>query len=172
MNGKIIADETITSLLEMADWAPTHGHTEPWRFIVFRHEALQDFCAAHAELYKQITPEERFLQATYEKLQKQGELASHLVIAYMKRGDNPKIPELEEICATACAIQNFLLAAQAQDLGVLWSTGGLTYNPALKTHLGLSETDQVLGLLYVGLTDEPKKQGRRTVPLAVKAVWK
>jgi len=172
MSGGIIADDTITQLLEMADWAPTHGHTEPWRFIVYRHEALQEFCQAHADLYKQITPEEKFLQATYEKLQKQGSQASHLIITYMKRGDNPKIPELEEICAVACAIQNILLAAEAQDLAVLWSTGGLTYNPALKNFLGLAESDKVLGLLYLGLTDEPKKQGRRTVPLAAKTTWK
>ena len=35
-----IADELIAEVLENANWAPTHRLTEPWRFMVFRGEAL------------------------------------------------------------------------------------------------------------------------------------
>jgi nitroreductase len=43
MNGKKIPDEQITSLFELADRAPTHGLTEPWRFIVYADPAA--FCS-------------------------------------------------------------------------------------------------------------------------------
>ena len=30
MNGKSVPDEKVMQLLGLADWAPTHKHTEPW----------------------------------------------------------------------------------------------------------------------------------------------
>lgn len=29
-------------MLEAANWAPTHGKTEPWRFVVLSEDALQE----------------------------------------------------------------------------------------------------------------------------------
>ncbi len=34
--------ETIEQLLEAANWAPTHGKTEPWRWVVLSEDGLQD----------------------------------------------------------------------------------------------------------------------------------
>ena len=52
MNGNKIDDAIIRQLLALADWAPTHARTEPWRFVVFAGNAVPAFCADHAELYK------------------------------------------------------------------------------------------------------------------------
>src|SRR6476620_11765381 len=105
-NGQKIPNEQIKQLLELADWAPTHAHTEPWRFKVFAHRQVQQFCLDHAELYRQHTDPEKFMQATYEKLMHMGDHTSHILIAIMQRGTNPKIPVIEEIAATSCAVQN------------------------------------------------------------------
>ena len=36
---------------------PTHGHTEPWRFMVFMlPDKIEVFGNLHATLYQQITP--------------------------------------------------------------------------------------------------------------------
>ena len=171
MNGKKIEDTTIRKLLELADWAPTHGHTEPWRFIVFANDAVQQFCKDHAELYKAHTIEEKFETAKYEKLFHNGDQCSNIIAAYMKRGTNPKITVREEICAVAAAMQNILLGASALDIAALWSTGGLTYHNAMKTYFGLEEEDHMIGLLYLGYSDAPPKEGRRIVPLAEKIEW-
>src|SRR5438128_7730608 len=104
-NGRKIPDEQIKQLLELADWAPTHAHTEPWRFRVFAHRNVNQFCLDHAELYRHNTDPDKFLQATYDKLLHMGNHTSHILIAIMQRGDNPKIPALEEIASTSCAIQ-------------------------------------------------------------------
>ena len=32
----------LEQMLEAANWAPTHGRTEPWRFVVLGADALQD----------------------------------------------------------------------------------------------------------------------------------
>src|SRR2546423_15482648 len=85
MNGKVIGDDKITHLLRLADWAPTHGRTEPWRFIVYGNAKIKEFAADHSNLYRDHTPAERFKDATYEKLKHTADGASHIVIAYMKR---------------------------------------------------------------------------------------
>ncbi|HWB27362.1 MAG TPA: nitroreductase [Chitinophagaceae bacterium] len=170
LNGKKIDNKTIQRLLELANWAPTHGFTEPWRFIVYSGEAVTRFCHEHAELYKASTPADKFNSGKYEKQKHNGNNASHIILVYMQRGSNPNITALEEICATAAAVQNILLGAEALGISVLWSTGGAVLQPAMKEYAGLGEHDVMIGLLYMGYTDEPAKQGRR-MPVEQKVTW-
>jgi nitroreductase len=161
LNGKKIDDQQIVQLLTVANWAPTHGFTEPWRFVVYSGDAVNRFCADQAGLYKLHEPSSTFNVAKYEKQLHNGDKASHLIAVYMKRGSNPNIPELEELCATAAAVQNILLGAEALGIAVLWSTGGMVLKPAMKDYLGLGETDRMIGLLSLGYTDEESRPGKR-----------
>lgn len=171
MNGKIIPDETVNQILALADWAPTHGRTEPWRFFVYGGEALKQFGKIHADLYWNHTAEDKRQEATYEKLLHNIDKASHLVIAIMKRGENEKIPQIEEVAATSAAIQNILLGATASGVASFWSTGGMTHKPALKEYLHLGKEDIIMGLIFLGYTDEPAKEGVRNIPLSEKVKW-
>jgi nitroreductase len=89
----------------------------------------------------------------------------------MQRQVPAKIPLVEEIAATAAAIQNILLGAEALGISVLWSTGGMTHHPALKSFWGLAEEDVVMGLLYLGYTNEPSAAGKRNGTAAEKTSW-
>ena len=171
MNGKKVPDELVKNFLEMANWAPTHGYTEPWYFMVYSGDKVKEFCTDHANLYKEITPEDKFMSANYDKLLHNGDLASHILVAIMKRGTNPKITVLEEISATAAAIQNLLLSATANGVASFWNTGGLTFNPAMKNHLNLKADDQIMGILYLGYSDQPLAEGRRIKPMEEKVSW-
>ncbi len=171
MNGKKIDDAIIHQLLELANWAPTHGHTEPWRFVVFANDAVKTFGKEHAELYKAHAAPEKFENAKYEKILHNGDKVSHIIAVYMKRGSNPKITALEEICSVAAAVQNILLGASSLDIALLWSTGGLTFHPAMKSYFGLQEHDLMIGLLYVGYAGTAAKTGERIVPLKEKIEW-
>ncbi len=171
MNGQLIPDAQINQLLELAHWAPTHGRTEPWKFLVYAGNARKTFAKTHAELYWNHTPEDKRQETTYTKLLHNTDLASHLVIAVMKRGENPKIPQLEEVAAASAAIQNLLLGAQALGISTLWSTGGLTHSHILKEHLQLGADDIVMGLIFLGYTDEPVKDGIRNSQFADKVQW-
>ncbi|MBB6612121.1 nitroreductase [Pontibacter sp. Tf4] len=171
MNGQKVPDEQIHQLLELADWAPTHGHTEPWRFIVYAGDKVAQFCQQHAELYKQQAPEDKYQPEKYEKLLHMGDKSSHIIVAYMRRGDLPKIPVLEEIAATSCAIQNLLLGATALGIASYWGSGGMAYHPAMKEVLGLREEDVVLGILYLGYAANYAGEGKRNTPLSEKVQW-
>lgn len=171
MNGKKIPNEQVKEVLKLANWAPTHGRTEPWRFIVYSDDKVKQFCYQHAELYKANTPVEKFEQGIYDKQLHNGDLASHIVIAIMQRGDVPKIPALEEIAATAIAIQNILLGATAAGIASFLSTSGLTHHPAMKNFLQLKDDDVVMGIVYLGYSDE-KMEGNRRTEMDEKATWK
>jgi nitroreductase len=171
MNGREVPDEQIEKLIALADWAPTHGHTEPWRFFIFGGDALKDFGREHADLYWSHTDEAKRNQAKCDKLVQSARNASHLIITVMKRSVNTKIPAIEEMFAVAAALQNMLLGATALGISSFWSTGGMTHHQALKTYLKLGDDDKVIGLLYLGYTDEPERKRRRNIPLAEKIVW-
>ncbi|HTE08210.1 MAG TPA: nitroreductase family protein, partial [Flavitalea sp.] len=111
MNGNHIEDEVIQELVALGDWAPTHAKTEPWRFVVYGPQQAKSFAITHAEMYKTFTGEAVFTQQKYNNLLNLGNGVSHIVIVWMKRIPNHKIPESEEIAATACAIQIILLGA-------------------------------------------------------------
>jgi nitroreductase len=171
MNGKKIPDEQVKEILQLANWAPTHGRTEPWRFIVYAGDKVREFCYQHAELYKALTPAAKFEQANYDKQLHNGDLASHLIIAIMQRGNSPKIPALEEIAATAAAMQNILLGATAAGITSFWSTGGMTHHSVMKDFLKLKKEDIVMGIIFLGYTDEVS-EGKRQTSMDEKVTWK
>jgi nitroreductase len=171
MNGKKIPDDQVKEILKLANWAPTHGRTEPWRFVVYAGDKVREFCHQHAELYKANTAPEKFEQANYDKQLHNGDLASHIIIAIMQRGSLAKIPALEEIAAAAIAVQNILLGATAAGIATFLSTSGMTHHPAMKDLLQLKQEDVVLGILYLGYSDE-KMEGKRQTEIDEKVNWK
>lgn len=168
MNGNKIPNGHIAAILELANWAPNHGNTEPWRFMVYENPT--EFCLQHAELYKQNSMGDNFIPGTFDKLLHQGNKASHIIVAVMKRGDLPKITQFEEIAATSAAIQNMLLGATALNIASFWSTGGMALKPALKEFLGFGEDDLIMGILYFGYADE-HPAGKRNGEIEKKITW-
>lgn len=169
-NGETVSENQVRHLLAMANWAPTHKFTEPWRFIVFTPERVQGFCLEHAALYKAHTPADRFEEATFDKLLHLGDQASYLIVVYNQLTPGNKLPEWQEWTATACAIQNLLLTAQAEGIAVFWSTGGMMSKPEFKQWLRLQDTDFPMGMLYLGRSDEAAK-GIRRIPIEDKTRW-
>jgi nitroreductase len=68
-------------------------------------------------------------------------------------------------------VQNILLGAEALGISCIWNTGGMAHKQAFKDHFGLTTEDIVLGLIYMGYTDEPKREGKRNIPLQDKVKW-
>ncbi len=171
MNGKAVPDEQVKQLLELADWAPTHKHTEPWRFIVYAGQKAKEFVSQHAELYRKSAAEDKFNNDKYEKILGNGKNLSHLIVCIMKRDEQKRVPEIEEISAAAAAIQNILLGATSLGIANFWSTGGMTHTDAMKEFLGLNFDDNVMGLIYLGYSDS-EYDGKRVIPIEEKITWK
>ena len=170
-SGKAVGDEIVRQMLQNANWAPTHGMTEPWRFFVHTGAAKEKLGQRLAEIYLEITPDESVKPAKAEKFQTNAQASSHLIVIAMKRQESEKIPEIEEIEAVACAVQNLHLTATAFGVGGYWSSGKAICSEQLRDDLGLGEKDRVLGLFYVGWPKGEWPEGSRT-PIDDKVVWK
>src|ERR1700754_2210256 len=121
--GAIIPDELIRQSLVNATWAPNHGKTEPWHFIVFTGEGIKRLAAFQSELYKQESGD-KFTEAKYIKLKEDYLKASHVIVICYKREPASRFPEIEETSAVACAVQNLALTLHAYGYGGYWTTGG------------------------------------------------
>ena len=88
-------------------------------------------------------------------------LSSVAIVVCMERGNNEKIPEIEEVEAVACAIQNMCLTATAYGLGSFWSSPKIIYSKEMNSYLNLREQDKCLGILYLGYTTIDWPRGQR-----------
>lgn len=154
--------EIVEKLLDSARWAPSHGLTQPWRFKVFMEDSrvsLSDFLSnAYAEMFTG----DKYNEKKHEMLRNRPLLSSVAIAVCMTPDKTNKIPEIEEVEATACAVQNMALVAAAYGLGLFWSTPKIIYHDGIKTFLNIEVTDKCLGILYIGYPaiEWPKGQRR------------
>ena len=170
-SGESVPDSIIQEMLENANWAPSHGMTEPWRFIVYKGEGIRKLAAFQSDCYKKkATAAGNFDEVKFNKLATKPLLSSHIISIGMKREEKQRFPEIEEIEAVACAVQNMYLTATAHQVGCYWGSGGVTYDENAKPFFDLGEHDRLLGFLYVGMPKGEWPQGRRK-PIAEKVKW-
>ncbi|MDF2188973.1 nitroreductase [Paraflavitalea sp. CAU 1676] len=165
--GKPIPDEIIWQILNNANWAPTHKRTEPWRFAVFSGEGRKILAEQQAAIYQEFAGP-KFKQGKYEQMKQVPLLCSHIITIGMKR--HADIPEMEEIAATAAAVQNMHLTAHAYGLGAYWSTGGITFIEEAKALFNLAPEDKLMGFFYLGYIKVPGTDGQRD-PIEEKVHW-
>ena len=145
--------EALEKMLAAAVAAPDHGRIRPWRFVVIEGKAREKFGELMA---RSLSRREKDLSPAKLDFERAKALRAPLlvVVAAAPNGD-PKIPEIEQIEATAAATQNFCVAAHALGYGTLWRTGKIAYDADVKKALGLREADTVVGIIYVGSVATP-----------------
>ncbi len=163
-SGDKIAEEHISKMLELANWAPTHKHTEPWRFHIYQDEALNSFTDKLCEFYIKHTPSSEFNQAKVNKMQDRKELLSHIIVIIMERHEESGLPEYEEIASTAMAVQNmWLYTAGLKNIGGYWSSPAFIHYKGFDELLKLGPTQRCLGFFNIGVLsdDAAKAVGKR-----------
>ena len=111
--GEPVPLEVLERCFEAANWAPTHGKTEPWRFVVFSgSEGVAKFLKLKKDAIKSyFVNDSESLEAQVSKASKKEKelrFCAHIVVICVKRVTNSKgnlMPEWEEAAATACAVQ-------------------------------------------------------------------
>jgi|SRR5690625_1030520 len=152
-----IEKEEIESILQAANWAPTHRRTEPWRFKVVQGEKLKELGEFLAEQY--IETAEKFSKRKYNDIKDKVERSSSVILICMQRDLKERVPEWEEVAATAMAVQNMWLMASDLGIGAYWSS------PKLIERMGkfipLKEGESCLGIFYMGKYDGELPEGTR-----------
>lgn len=162
----------IEQLLEAAIRAPNHYVNEPWRFFVIAGDARNRLGDVFADRLAKsmVNPMTPPMQATIDR-ERQKPLRAPVVIAVAAiQTPNTHALPVEDIEATAAAVENMLLAAPALGLGAYWRTGDAANAEETRAFLGLKPEDHLVAWVYVGYPEEWGPVTPRTGH-ADKVVW-
>jgi nitroreductase len=148
LQNKPVPRALIERCIDAARYAPNHGRTHPFRFVVIEsqeaRQALLERCL-HAVVDLEMP-------ASYEKIYREMifEAPAWVAIGMKPRVTRP-MPEWEELSAVAMAVQNLHLMAEAQGLGGLWISGKVVIHRAVADLFGWGDApNKCLGLFWLG----------------------
>jgi nitroreductase len=170
-SNRVVHKELIEALLNNAIWAPTHGLTQPWRFIVISEDAKITLGEKLAESYLEAIPKENQSDAKLSKLLNRPKKASAVIALILHREKDTKISEKDDFAAVACAVQNMHLTATAYGLGAFWSTPKIMNHPNVRAFLELTEEQECVGFFYIGYPEIEWPTGQRR-PIEYVTTWK
>ncbi len=149
-NDRPIAKTDLEKVLEAANWAPTHRRTEPWRFKVLQGDSKTRLGEFLSTKYQETDPRPK--QIKIKKLQENPQRSATVIAICMQRDPQERLPEWEEVAATAMAVQNMWLCCTAMGIGSYWSSPGLIRY--MDEFFALNEGERCLGFFYMGYYDE------------------
>jgi len=154
---KPVDDEVLSRLLYAAHHAPSVGYMQPWNFLVIKSEKVkknvhQIFLKANEEAKMMFEGGRREL---YSSLKLEGILESPVNICITcdrKRTGSAVIGRTHmktmDLFSSVCAVQNFWLAARAENIGVGWVS--IAEESLLQQALGIPEDIVPIAYLCVG----------------------
>ncbi len=149
--------------------APDHGRLRPWQFIVITEDRREAFGELLADSMARRSP-----AAPAEELSRERAKAMRapvIVVAAAKLAKGHKIPEIEQLLSAGAAVENIMLAANAQGFGAMWKTGAPAYDASVKQALGVSPDSEIVGFLYLGTQVGGGIQVPRAVPADFVSEW-
>ena len=155
-----IAPEVIWELLDLANYAPTHRRTEPWRFRVLHGlESRQKLADVLVQAYEAESGS-NFSEFKAAKMRNNPPKAGAIIALAAKLSPN-LLPEWEEVAALAMAVQNMWLAAAAKNLGAYWSSPATANHALVRDYLGWEAEDKAYGFFYLGHHQTPLEPAQR-----------
>ena len=155
--GKVKPDpvprEFIEKLLDAAVQAPNHYKVRPWRFVVLMGEGRKKLGEAMAA--SQLARHPDFPSEAFDSCRALPLRAPVVIAVGVDEPDQPKVLEIENVCAAAAACENLLLAAQALGLGAKWRTGEWARDPMVKELLGFKPDQHLIAFIYIGYPEAP-----------------
>lgn len=157
------SDEEITAgelklITEAANWAPTHKHTEPGRFIILDRNAKLRFAEFMLSQYKLNTAPENQNQRKMEQIREKCLKSDKIILICAKISG--KLPEWEEIASVASGVQNMWLMCTAMKIGSYWSSPGAISK--MNEFVDLAEDEKCIGIFYMGKLKSELFEGQRT----------
>lgn len=177
---RLLPDPVDPALVERAlvaaDWAPSHGETEPWRFTVYTGESRRALGEAFAEAYRRDAQSTGDFKEKSWESQKERAWGSPVWISIgmqpaVRADGTMKMTEEEELLAVSGAVQNLHLVANAEGLAGMWLSKGVFRHPHVAEFVGLTQPHgRLLGFFILGWPAISWPEGERR-PLSEKVRW-
>lgn len=135
----------IRELCELASWAPCHKRTWPWEFALVSGEARERFGNRIADAMHDAGDE----PAQVAKRRTKYLRTPAVLVVASSAGDSP-LRTTENRDATAAAVQNLLLAANARGLASYWSSCPRGCNEAVVSFCDFTPGASVVAIVYLG----------------------
>jgi nitroreductase len=160
MTTAIPSRQQIERLLEAATYAPNHHNVQPWRFFVLTGEARRELGRLMSNTLARDLPEteSEHAQAKLRKAENKFLRAPVIIIVVSTAPEHEKVLDIENVEATAAAVQNMLLVAEEMQLACIWRTKQAAYSPEVKHWLGITPQDHIVALLDLGYPAVPVRQ--------------
>ena len=140
-------------ILQAAMRAPDHACLKPWRFVVCEGEGLTKL----GEIYEQAAADQGLPDREIARAPQLPTRAPMVIVAICRYRQHDKVPRVEQIAATACAVHAMQMAAVALGYGGMWRTGAYARNDFVKQQFDLAPDDEIVGFLYLGTPGAPPR---------------
>lgn len=136
----------VERLCELAQWAPNHKRTWPWRFALITGDArLRLGEAFAADMNDRDFDDEGKRAKTLKKYTR----TPAIVVFGAAADDNPTRHD-ENRDAVAAGIQNVLLGATVLGLATYWGTAPLIDSPRVLALCGFEPDVRIINVMYLG----------------------
>jgi nitroreductase len=153
----------LQAMYDAALRAPDHAWLRPWRFITISGERRGEFGKVLERCLMQRKPDVD--EAALAKARTSALRAPVLIVSVACLSEHPKVPAVEQRLSAGCAAHALLLAAEAQGYAGIWRTGDAAFDRNVMAALGLEESEEIVGFIYIGTRDGNAK----TLPQLVQA---
>ena len=140
-----IPENVLQEIVTSADYAPNHKRTYPWRLKIFKGEEKNNLKAELMRLYKE-SAQDAFSERKYNEIGEKADKSNAIITICINFSG--KVPQWEEIAATAMAVQNMHLTCSVNDVGAYWGTP--SFINKLKDFLKLEAQQECYGLFFMG----------------------
>ena len=145
-----IRKPVLNDIYEAAMWAPSHGNTQPWEFVVVGPQARTKLLALF-----QAKADEALAAPDLPEPRRKGLLAlrenfggAPYMVAVVSRAGHEPLESVENPASTAAAVHNMCLAAWSHGVGAVWLSLGAA--PPTKGILEVEHGASVVALLALG----------------------
>ena len=148
--------DELENIMQAALRAPDHANLTPWRFIVCQGLGLKQL----GDIFEQAAIANDMSEKDITRAAELPLRAPMVIIAICQYKEHAKVPKMEQLASTSCAVHAMQLAAVAQGYAGIWRTGSYAEFEEVKRALQLNEHDEIVGYLYLGtavsaLPDKP-----------------
>jgi len=159
--------EVLQRTLDLAIWAPSGMNRQEWYFVAVQGPKKDALLKIFGSVFEVVKPNLEKVFADKPKIIEGMRQFFHtfggapvFVLAYAGKGPSGQW----DTHSTACAIQNFLLAAYAEGLGAVWTDGVLAKENEINALMEIQDR-KLVAVLPVGYPDEiprvpPRREGR------------
>ena len=132
-----------------------HKNLRPWEFLIISGDARVAFGELMVKA-KAAADGNRLSADLAEKVRKKPMRAPTIIAVVAKIQEHIKVPELEQLLSAGAAAQMMMTSAYAQGLGAIWRSGSIMFRAEMRNGLGLENTDQIVGFIYLGTSKSNK----------------